>query len=250
MIRNSFIFLENIGEKKEKNLWKKGIRTWEGFLAAERIDGIAKWRKSYYDRQIKKAKENLYNLNSEYFYELLPRKEHWRLYEFFKEEAVFLDIETNGLEEEADVTVVGLFDGLNTKTMVKGINMDFNQLRNELKNYKLVITFNGAAFDLPFIKKRHSKVLPDLPHFDLRFACKRIGLTGGLKEIEKRVGIRRNKVVEGIYGGDASALWRMWRGSGDDYYLKLLIEYNEEDVINLRTIADHVYFELKKSVFA
>ena len=31
----------------------------------------------------------------------------------------------------------------------------------------------------------------------------------------------------------------MYKASGDDYYLKLLVEYNEEDVINLKKVADY-----------
>ena len=47
--------------------------------------------------------------------------EQWRLYEFFKEECVYLDIETNGIAEHAYITVIGLFDGYDTKLMIKDI---------------------------------------------------------------------------------------------------------------------------------
>jgi len=47
-----------------------------------------------------KAREALYNFNSQYFLDILPQSENWRLYEFFKDEAVFLDIETTGLNFE------------------------------------------------------------------------------------------------------------------------------------------------------
>ena len=55
----------------------------------------------------------------------------WRLYEFFKEDAVFLDIETTGLSKNSyDITVFGLYDGINTKIMIKGINLDYGALKN------------------------------------------------------------------------------------------------------------------------
>ena len=60
---------------------------------------------------------------------------------------------------------------------------------------------------------------------------------------------RQNKIVEKMYGGDPAKLYRMWRGSGDERFLKLLVEYNEEDVINLKQIADHAYSKLKEKVF-
>ena len=99
---------------------------------------------------------------------MLPKNEHWRLYDFFKEEAVFLDIETNGLSNSNYITVVGLFNGVDTKIMVRGINLDFNALKQELKKYKLIVSFNGSVFDMPFIEKRYPGVLPQIPHFDLR----------------------------------------------------------------------------------
>lgn len=250
MIRSSFIFLDGIGVHKEKKLLQFGIRNWNDFLNAKNISGIGTLAKYYHDRQIIKAKENLYNLNSSYFVKLIPQAEHWRLYEFFREEAIFLDIETTGLDIESNINVIGLFDGINTKVMIRGINLDYNILQKELLKYKLIVTFNGAAFDVPFLKKRYPDLLPNIPHFDLKHCCTRIGLTGGLKEIERKLGIeRRNDLIKDFHGGDAAVLWRMYKATGDDYYLNLLIEYNEEDTINLKFIADYAYKELKKIAF-
>lgn len=245
MIRHSFIFLDKINSKTEQNLWNQGITDWGRFLNTKFIRGISKKRKLYYDMQLLKAQKALYFQDSRYF-SSMPSTETWRLYEFFKSEAVFLDIETSGLMKQDYVTVIGLFDGICTKTMVNSINLNLDVLKKELARYKLIVTFNGSSFDLPFLKKRYPDLLPQIPHFDLRHACARIGLAGGLKKIEKDLGIKRkNKIVEEMYGGDAASLWRMFLGSGDDYYLNLLVEYNEEDVINLKQIADYVVGELK-----
>ena len=54
---------------------------------------------------------------------MIPQSEHWRLYDWFREQAVFLDIETTGLGRDSSITVVGLSDGYETKTMIKGINL-------------------------------------------------------------------------------------------------------------------------------
>ena len=248
MIRGSFIFLYGVEHKTEENIWNQGIHSWDSFLSKERIKGISKLRKGYYDRQLLKAREALFSFDSAYFAGKLPQSEMWRLYEFFKDECVFLDIETTGVGEKADIIVIGLFDGLETKSMIKGINLDYNALKKELRKYKLIITFNGSAFDVPFIKKRYPDLLPNVPNFDLRVACARVGLNGGLKEIERRMGIKRNKITEKLYGGDVLLLWRMFKGSGDDYYLKLLVEYNEDDVFNLKKIAEYVYDRLSNSI--
>ena len=248
MIQNSFIFLEKITVARERKLWQQGILNWDGFLRAKRIKGISVATKRYYERKVIEARQQLYMENRNYFCNLMPQTEHWRLYEFFKEEAVYLDIETDGLSDNNDVTLVGIFDGLDTKTMIRRVNFDWQLLRKELAKYKIIVTFNGSVFDLPFMKKRYGEIIQQLPHYDLRFCCSRIGLKGGLKSIEKQLNISRSsQIVENMYGGDAAQLYRMWRGSGDDYYLKLLVEYNEEDVINLKRIAEHAYLELRKT---
>ncbi|MBU0615811.1 MAG: ribonuclease H-like domain-containing protein [Nanoarchaeota archaeon] len=241
MLNNSFLFLQGIGKKLEQNLYKQGISDWKSFLETKNIPGISSKRKWYYDRQLEKARSALYQNNSTFFN--LPSSENWRLYEQFRDEAVFLDIEATGVSRFDDITLVGLYDGTETKTM---INMDPKALKRELEKYQLIVTYNGATFDLPYISKRYPKLLPDIPSFDLRSACQRVGLAGGLKLVEKQLGInRKNKIVEKMYDGDPLSLWKMYKGSGDEYYLKLLIEYNEEDVINLKPIADHVCPKLK-----
>lgn len=250
MITNSFIFLERVGNKLEQNIWKNGIHDWDSFLRRNSIKGLSKHRKLYYNRKILNARKALYNFDSGYFLKLLPQSEMWRLYEFFKEDAVFLDIETTGLSKnEDDITVFGLYDGLNTKIMIKGMNMDLNSLKKELQKYKLIVTFNGASFDLPFIEKRYPNLLPSIPNFDVKSATDRLGLKGGLKNIEKTLGIRRSSIVDKFYGGDALTLWRMYRATGDDYYLNLLVEYNEYDIINLKVVAEHCVKKLKEKIF-
>jgi len=249
MISNSFIFLEKIGNKLEQGIWSSGIHHWDDFLRRSQIKGISRQRKSYYDRKILNARKALYNFDSGYFLEILPQNEMWRLYEFFREDAVFLDIETTGLSKiNDDITVFGLYDGLNTKTMINGINLDYNALKKELQKYKMIVTFNGASFDLPFIEKRYPNLLPKIPNFDVRSLTSKLGLKGGLKEIERSLGIRRTGVVEKFYGGDALTLWKMHRATGDEYYLNLLVEYNEYDIINLKIVADKAVKMMKEKI--
>jgi len=244
MIRQSFIFLERINKKTEENFWNQGITDWDLFLKTKRINGLSKARKLYYNRKIIEARKALYNFDSSYFVNKLPQCEFWRLYNFFKEDAVFLDIETTGLGNRDDITVFGLFDGVDTKTMIRNINLDFKALKNELSKYKLIVTFNGSSFDIPFIEKRYPGLLPNIPNFDIKSVTGRLNLKGGLKEIEKKLGVSRNKIIENFYGGDALTLWRMYKANADEHYLKLLVEYNEEDVINLKRIAEYCVKEL------
>ena len=247
MIRNSFIFLERVDHKIEQNLWAQGIYNWDHFLKRRYVKGLSRPRKLYYNRKILEAKKALYNFDSSYFADILPNSEMWRLYDFFKDETVFFDIETTGLSSYADVTMFGLFDGIETKTLIRNISWNLDALKKEFKKYKMIVTYNGTSFDLPFVRKRYPDLIPDnIPHFDLRFACNRIGLTGGLKGVEKALGIKRRKLVDGLDGGDALRLWKMYKATGDEHYINLLVEYNEEDIINLKTIANIVVKKLKE----
>ena len=245
MIQKSFIFLDKIGAQTERRLWERGISDWNSFLSKAEVEGVSSIRKGHYDRRIREARKALYALDSAHFVPLIPQSETWRLYDFFREEAVFLDIETSGMSMDHDITVVGLYDGQNTKSMVRGVNLNYNALKEELSHYKIIVTFNGASFDLPFIRRRYPLLLPNIPHVDLRTVTGRLGYCGGLKAIEKEFGIARRDLVEGIDGGDAVTLWRMYRGSGDEHYLNLLVEYNEEDIINLKKIADSCCKEME-----
>jgi hypothetical protein len=251
MIRNSFIFLPLVSYKKEQNIWDQGIKNWDDFLKTENIKGISRKTKSSYDRIIRKAQQALRDNDSSFFIGKLPLIQNWRLYDFFKEEAVFLDIETSSsTSKNSYLTVIGLYDGFDTKIMIKNLNFNLKELKKELENYKLIITFNVSSFDIPYLNKKYPRLIPKIPHVDIRHICAKLGLKGGLKLIEQELGIKRqNKIVERMYGGDPLKLYRMFLGSGDKYYLKLLVEYNEEDIINLKKITDYTISNAKNEVF-
>src|SRR3989338_2515929 len=201
MIQNTFLFLERIKRGLEESLWQQGIKDWDSFLNAEKIHGISRKRKLYYDRKILEARKALYNFDSSYFKKILPSSEYYRLYDFFKDDCVFLDIETTGLDRNNDdITVIGLFNGINTKTMIKGINFNPGELKKELKKYSLIVTFNGASFDIPFINKLYPNLLPNIPNFDIKSVTNKLNLKGGLNEIEKKLGIKRNRIIERFCG--------------------------------------------------
>lgn len=241
VIRNSFVFLDRVGLRKEGALWKQGIRGWNTFLATETIKGIGPTRKAAFDLEIKEAKSRLWKEDYQYFIKRMPQNQQWRLYPLLKDECVFLDIETSGYY--GDITVVGLFDGYESKMFVKGGNLDRDALIKELSKYKLIITFNGASFDLPVIEKYFQFKFSQV-HIDLRHVCSKLGLVGGLKSIEKQMGISRPDEVQGVDGCAAVYLWQMWKSTRDQEYLRKLLMYNEEDIVNLKFIADRVIKQL------
>jgi len=245
MLRQSFCFLPNIGPQREATIWNAGISDWSSFLETKKVCGIGEESKETHDALLRVAKQKLWEDDAAWFGHMLGQSEHWRVYNEFKEQAVYLDIETDGYY--GSVTVVGLYDSNQTMTFVRGINLDKQLLQQQLAKYKMIVTFNGASFDLPVIK-RYFNISTHVPHVDLRFVCQRAGLTGGLKAIERQLGIKRPEAVQGIAGSDAVYLWNQFKTTSERKYLDLLVQYNEEDVINLPRIADVVIPQVWNSV--
>lgn len=241
MIRNSFVFLERIGRKKEEKLWNLGITNWQSFLNTARIKGISSSAKAYYHRQIKEAQTALLNEESHFFTHRLPKKEHWRLYEEFKENCCFLDIET---DSQGRITVVGISNYYATKHLVKGFNLEKEILEKALAPFKLVITFNGGAFDLPKLRKEFG-IEMSVPHIDLKPLCINLGLKGGLKVIEEQLNLKRPAHLH----GNPVDLWKAFHASGDKEYLDLLLQYNAEDCENLKRVMEVVQEKLRVTLF-
>ena len=248
MIRHTFSLLNGIGEKLERRIWKSGVLTWDDFCNCPEIEGISPERKTVYDNQIMQSSLELSFGNAEYFARIMKRKEHWRLYDVFKEKAVCLDIETNGYQPGRGgyVTVVGLYDGTEWRNLIRGENLTVESLNRELAGYKCLVTFYGSAFDIPFLLRSFHGVRFDIPHFDLCFAARSIGINGGLKKLETLFGINRDDTVRGMNGYDAVKLWEQAR-RGSAEAKELLLMYNREDTTNLLGLADILYQRMRAS---
>ncbi|MBS3123849.1 ribonuclease H-like domain-containing protein [Candidatus Woesearchaeota archaeon] len=232
MIKNSFVFLKKISRGMEQKFWKQGLKDWPDFLQAKKVIGLSLERKNDLDKELRLAQQALLENDSFFFVGKLPSKEMWRLYDYFKEEAGYLDVEING---RGEVILVGISNYYQTNSFVGGFNLEQKTLEKELKKYKLLITFNGSAFDLPKLKKQFKLDIP-VPHLDLKPLCLNLGLKGGLKEIEKQLNLKR---PPHLYGNPVE-LWKAFHASGDKEYLNLLLDYNKEDIENLKAVADKV----------
>ena len=241
MIKHSFIFLEKMGSKKEQSIWQPGIKDWHDFLTVKEIKGISKKTKYYYDRQIKEAQKALQEENYTYFLGKLPQKEMWRMYDLLRDECIFLDIETDGYGR---IIVVGISNYYHTNFFVKGVNLTREIVEKELSKFKLIITFNGSSFDLPKLKRQLGLRIEHL-HIDLKHLCIKLGLKGGLKEIEKILNLKR---PPHLYGNPVE-LWKAFHASGDREWLELLLEYNREDMENLKFIMEKVYKEMSTKIY-
>jgi uncharacterized protein YprB with RNaseH-like and TPR domain len=246
MILNTFCILNGIGEKLEKRLWRTGVLTWDDFIKSAGIGFISPAKKEQFDKYLASASRAIENADARFFASTIKRREHWRLFDIFRGEAACLDIETNGLMPERGgfATVVGIYDGFDYKCFLRDEDLTGDNLKKELSRYKYLITFFGAAFDVPFLMRSMPDLKFDIPHFDICFSSKRIGFNGGLKKLETDLGIKRDNAVRKLNGYDAIKLWEFSR-KGSSQALELLKIYNKEDTVNLFRIANIVYHRLR-----
>ena len=245
-IENSFIPVEGVGEATERRLWERGVTTWDAFDPAVDVRGVGSTTADRIETFIADARAHLDDGDATYFDRTFPSRERWRIYEDFREETCFFDIETTGLDEHRDrVTTVSFHRADETRTLVAGRDLTADRLHEEFANASLLATFNGARFDVPFLETSFGLNV-DTPHLDLMYPCKRLGLSGGLKPIERRLGIERDR--PDVSGRDAVRLWHEYE-CGDESSLETLVSYNREDAVNLRALADVVCASLHEDVF-
>jgi uncharacterized protein YprB with RNaseH-like and TPR domain len=241
MIECSFCFLPGVGLQTERHFWRLGIDTWSDFLTTSSIACIGRRRKLWYDEAVAHAQHHYQRQDSRFFAVTLHPREHWRLYEWLRPRAVYLDIETNAY---GDITVVGLYGDGRFTSLVKGESLDRRRLCDELARYDLLVTFNGTTFDLPVLLANFEGLPLDQAHVDLCQVGRRLGYRGGLKSVERQLGIERAGPLRGMGGAEAVLLWNRWRHSRDQSARELLLAYNEADCVNLEPLADRFYCQL------
>ncbi|HBD09439.1 MAG TPA: hypothetical protein DCZ69_14380 [Syntrophobacteraceae bacterium] len=237
MLQHTFIHLPGVGLAIERRWWQQGVLTWTDLLA--RLPGLVRgspWRQQVQGiLEASLARKH----DARFFSERMKVAERWRLYGDFADQCAFLDIETTGgTDDWPDITVIGLYDGRHYRAFVQGI--DLEQFEDAILDFQLVVTFNGARFDLPCIHRSFRNFNAPWVHIDLRTVLMRLGYRGGLKAIEQRLGIQRPSDLQGMNGSDAVVLWHRYL-QGDHQALDTLIRYNREDVVNLRTLMDIAY---------
>ncbi len=235
MLKKTFCHTCGISAETEKILWENGVCDWNYFLENfENIDCIPKSKLEKIKTEILFSIENLNEKNLDYFREKIPAKEHYRLIDWGN--IAYVDIETTGLSRWTDeITMIGIYDGVDARSYISGVDLD--EAYERLKDFDIVVTFNGKSFDLPFIEQKCGYKF-DIVHLDLRFMLSEFGLRGGLKKIERELGITRDDEVAEVDGFEAVKLWRRYK-RGDENALRKLLIYNKEDIVNLKTLLEY-----------
>ncbi|UCH77803.1 MAG: ribonuclease H-like domain-containing protein [Candidatus Coatesbacteria bacterium] len=245
MIRKTFQMLHGVGPYTERRIRREGCACWDDFLARGGATFTSRRRNELWQKEITRWGEALAQRDERFFYEQLPRGEHWRLFEVFGDDVACLDIETTGQAPPNDeTTVVGIYrPGRGLRQLVAGRDLSGDAIDAALEGVKLLVTFFGANFDLPFLQKEFSYLRFEYPHYDLCFAAKRVGIKGGLKKVEKQFEIAREGDVDGLDGYAAVLLWQA-HCRGDASALDTLLKYNAADTENLLPLAAIIYERL------
>jgi uncharacterized protein YprB with RNaseH-like and TPR domain len=241
-MQRTFVHLPGVGSRTEERIWHQGITTWDRFRRSDRVKGISKRRKAVLDRELEECESALRTGHWEHIVDRLPHVELWRAYGLLEPGARYIDIETDGLSTNCRMTVLGIArpgtDGVRYRSLVRGIDLTRSEAARALEGAKVLVTFNGASFDLPVIRRELGEdIVPKVPHVDLRYLARKAGLTGGLKALERRLGIVRDAQVQMIAGHDAVRLWSVWERKRHKRALEILVDYNREDVVNLAPLA-------------
>ncbi len=238
VLDRSFVLLDGVGERTERRIWDQGVRTWDDFLERDIVSPFSKARKERADSVLEEAKAAFHRRATDFFADRLPGREVWRVYPSFRDDTVFLDIETTGLSRYSAVTVVGIARVDGFRALVRGRDLTRSELAGALEGARMIVTYNGASFDLPMLRHHCNVPALDLPHLDLRYLARRAGLGGGLKRVERQLGLVRDREFAMMTGEDAVHLWHLWDRRGNAKALDLLLRYNEADVVNLVEVAD------------
>lgn len=247
MLKNTFCHIPGIGVVTEKRLWADGIESWERALELG-SNRMTPRRRETVARCVAESKIHEEGQNPRYFADRLPARLHWRLFPEFRDRVAYVDIETTGLEPwDHSITSIALFDGKRIKTYVQGQNLE--DFEHDIEDYKIIVTYNGKCFDIPFIQW-YFRTRLDHVQIDLRYVLKSLGYGGGLKGCEVQLGIDRGELV-GVDGFFAVLLWEDYTRSGNRKALETLLAYNVEDVVNLETLMVMAYnMKVRETPFA
>jgi len=177
---------------------------------------------------------------------------HYNMYSI-----AYFDIETTGFDKENDSIILislGYYKKGNIFTVKQYFGEKVEEEKdvlesfiNDLKGFKIWCSYNGKAFDEPFIRYRMQKYkinfkLPD-EHIDLYRMIKpykgQLNLERcNLKSVEKYAGIVRKDTID---GGISVELYKKYLKNRDEKLRKKIMLHNFEDVFNLPNIFQIVW---------
>ncbi len=245
MLQHTFCHIPGVGRKVETKLWEMGITTWDKWRDPLPVRLSARARIEA-DRTLLRSPAALAD-DPAFFTSRLDSIDVWRIFPHYLERTAYVDIETTGLDDSAEITTIALYDGHKVFTFINGINLD--DFVDAIDRYKVIVSYNGKGFDIPVLE-RFFRIQLKQAHIDLRYVLARLGFKGGLKGCERMLGINRGD-LDGVDGYFAVLLWQRYQNYSDEKALQTLLAYNIQDTVNLERLAFEAYNRnLAKSPFA
>lgn len=242
MIQGCFRHLSGVGPRTAAALRGGGFNTWDDCIAKKDELPFNGKRRNRFISEVFESAEALSSNDLSYFTSSFPTAEQWRILHDYFESAAFIDVETTGLSRSScHVSVIAAFYRGELSTFVYGENLD--DFLFFADTVGLMVTFNGNSFDIPFIERTFNIPSLDRPHVDLRWIAWHAGYRGGLKSIERQMGIRRPLKIEGIDGFEAVDLFYKWQ-CGDREARESLISYCAADVIATSLVAERLLLRI------
>jgi hypothetical protein len=238
LIQECFRHFQGIGPKTAAALNENGFVSWDDCLTREEAIPFNGKRRNKLIEDIRKSRCALDSDDIDYFTASFPTAEHWRILGNYFPAATFIDLETTGLSRHCcHASVIAAFHRGEMYSFVYGENLDDFLLLADAA--ELLVTFNGNSFDIPFLEKTFNIPSIGCAHVDLRWIAWHRGYRGGLKSIERQLGIRRPPHIDGIDGFEAVDLFFQWQ-RGDASSRDRLISYCKADVCSTYLIAERI----------
>lgn len=232
-----------IGRVRERRLWERGVTDWDALQWSLRSKGAGRLEKEICD-----AEDRYRAGDASYFYDALAPAERWRMLEAFSDCFAFIDVELDGWGRYSRPTMVGILRGGRYRCLVRGVNLNREELSKALEGAGVAVTFNGRRHDMHYISTMLGHPAPWLRTIDLRHIARQAGFPGGLKEVERATGVERLRHVELGAAGQSVRLWHLWSRKGSRGARRLLEEYNREDTCNMLPIALRLGSVLKERI--
>jgi uncharacterized protein len=246
VLTRTFIHIPGIGPQRERAYWHDSILSWDHMLADR--DLFDEGPVPAIERELVLSQQKLKEGDTRWFEERLGHENIWRLAADFDDGKIaYLDIETDGSRADhiptdddapGGTTVCAVYDGRDARVFLR--HRDIDEIPEYLSKYKVLCTFNGKSFDIPYLEGRFGQDFFRGAHLDLRPITAAVGLRGGLKKIEQQIGIERPAMIRRYTGYDAVKLWGAYKRGRKDA-LEPLARYNLADAVNLQSVLRVAY---------
>jgi hypothetical protein len=253
MLEGTFQLGEGFGPARERALWHAGIATWEdlarGATDAVRGEGRqgARGRDAPLLARVSEVRTAMERGDVKAVAGAIPSREHWRLLPALDGRVAYLDIETDAA---GAIIAIGFWGPRGPVILLpegRSAQGDLESFPEALGGVDALVTFNGAAFDLPRLCARFSGWEPPPVHIDVCHLWRRLGHRGGLKALERAQGIERPRIIATLDDAKAAHLWREG-AAGQAEALQRFAAYNLADAAHLRILAPRGYNLLSQSL--